>query len=97
MTPPRIEWKINVGHLITLLVLLAGFVAGYANLQARQIELDRRLSEHAAYDDRRFDSFATKETRAMRDQEVDSKFELIMRQLDEANKRLARIEALHIR
>lgn len=96
MTPPRIEWKINVGHLITLVVLLAGFVAGYARLQARADELDQRLHEHADYDDKRFDSFATKETRAARDLEVNAKFDLIMRQLEEANKRLARIEQLHM-
>ncbi len=96
MTPPRIEWKINLGHLITLLMLLAGFIAGYAKLQARQDELEREYRAHEAYDDKRFDAFATKETRAARDQEVNTKFDLIMRQLDEANRRLARIEEMHM-
>ncbi len=96
MTPPRIEWKINIGHLITLLVLLIGFAAGYARVQARQDDLEQRFQAHEVYDDKRFDGYATKETRAARDQEVNAKFDLILRQLDEANKRLERIERIHL-
>lgn len=96
MAPPRIEWKINVGHLITLLVLLAGFIAGYAKLQARQDEFDRQLHEHEAYDDKRFGAFATKETRAARDQEVNARLDMIAKRIDEANARLERIERMHM-
>ncbi len=93
---PRVRWEINIGHVITLVLLLIGFIAGYARIQARQDDLELRFREHQAYDDRRFETVATKDTRAARDQEVDAKFDLIMRQLDEANKRLARIEELHM-
>ena len=96
MTPPRIEWKINVGHVITLAVLLIGFIAGYASLQARQDALEQRMHEHAAYDDRRFDAVATKETRAARDQEVNARLDMIAKRLDEANARLERIERIHM-
>ena len=96
MTAPRIEWKINVGHVITLAVLLIGFIAGYASLQARQDALEQRMHEHAAYDDRRFDGVATKETRAARDQEVNARLDMIAKRLDEANARLERIERIHM-
>ncbi len=96
MTPPRIEWKINAGHLLTLAVLLVGFVAGYAKVQARQDQLEREFHEHQTYDDKRFESYATKDTRAARDQEVNAKFDLVLRQLDEANRRLERIETIQM-
>ncbi len=96
MAPPRIEWKINIGHLITLAVLVIGFVAGYAKVQARQDQLERDFHEHEAYDNKRFETYATKDTRAARDQEVNAKFALVLRQLDEANRRLERIESIQM-
>jgi len=96
MTPPRIEWKINVGHLITLAVLLIGFIAGYARIQARQDALEQRMHEHEAYDDRRFDAVTTKETGAARDAEVNARLDMIAKRLDEANSRLERIERIHM-
>ena len=96
MTPPRIEWKINVGHVITLAVLLIGFIVGYASLQARQEALEQRMHEHEAYDDRRFDAVPTKETRAARDQEVNARLDMIAKRLDEVNARLERIERIHM-
>lgn len=96
MTAPRIEWKINVGHLITLVVLLIGFIGGYGRLQAKQEEFDQRVHEHDAYDDKPFDAVATKETRAARDQEVNARLDMIAKRLDEANARLERIERIHM-
>ncbi len=40
MTPPRIEWKINLGHVITLAVLSISFMAGHA---ARDAEVNAHL------------------------------------------------------
>ncbi len=97
MTPPRIEWKINLGHLITLAVLFIGFMAGYARLQARQDALEQRTHEHEAYDERRFDAVATKDARAARDQEVNARLDMIAKRLDEANARLERIERIHMK
>jgi hypothetical protein len=96
MTPPRIEWKINAGHLLTLIILVLGFTAGYVRLQAREDELEQRFHAHEAYDDKRFDAFATKETRAARDSEVNARLDMIAKRLDEANARLERIERIHM-
>lgn len=89
MATPSFEWKINFGHILTFIVLLIGFVAGYARLQQRQDSLERELHEHMAIDAAQFASFATKETRLYRDQAVDSK-------LDDIIKRLDRIERMHM-
>lgn len=89
MTLPKIEWKINAGHIISLLVLIVGFIAGYARIQARQESMEKELHEHMATDAIQFASFATKETRLFRDKEVDSK-------LDDIIKRLDRIERMHM-
>ena len=96
MTPPRIEWKINVGHLITLAVLLIGFIGGYASLQARQDAVEQRVHEQVAYDDRRFDAVTTKESRAARDDEVNARLDMIAKRLDEINAGLERIERIHM-
>ena len=96
MTPPRIEWKINVGHLITLAVLLIGFIGGYASLQARQDAVEQRVHEQAAYDDRRVDAVTTKDSRAARDEEVNARLDMIAKRLDEMNARLERIERIHM-
>ena len=96
MTPPQIEWKINVGHLITLAVLLIGFIGGYAGLQARQDAVEQRVHEQAVYDDRRFDAVTTKESRAARDDEVNARLDMIAKRLDEVNARLERIERIHM-
>jgi hypothetical protein len=97
MTPPHIEWKINVGHVITLAVLLIGIIAGYASLQAREETVEQRMHEHQAYNDRRFDAVATKESRAARDQEVNARLDMIAKRLDEMNARLERNERIHMK
>ncbi len=85
-----------MGHVITLAVLLIGFIVGYVNLQARQNAMEQRVREHEAYDDRRFDAVTTKESRAARDAEVNARLDMIAKRLDEANARLERIERIHI-
>ncbi len=94
MTLPKIEWKISLGHLIGLAVILFTFVAGYAKLQASHLSLYEEFHQHEVYDDKRFAEFATKDSRSFRDQTVDAKLDALSKRLDDLDERLARIEGL---
>lgn len=87
MTGPRwFELKVTLGNLISMIVWIILAYAGYVELRTNHFNLDRDFRQHESYDDKRFADFATKETRAARDKEVD-------RVLADINNRLIRIES----
>lgn len=97
MTLPKIEWKINFGHVLSLLILLAGFIAGYTKLQVQHEALAMEVQRHEADDKKMWETFALKETRKFRDDTVDSKFEAVMNGINDLKDRMKRIEEMHMK
>ncbi len=91
------EFKISLGTIISVILYIVLGYAAFVELRTNHANLDKEFRQHEAYDDKRFEAFATKDTRAARDKEVDARLDIIVKQLDEANRRLERIERLHMR
>lgn len=104
MTPPRwLEMKITIGNLLTMTVLVIGFIVGYVRLQDDQVALWREhntlataVKDHVLKDDIKFGQLASKETREMRDRAVDTMFQTISTQQKDIIDRLGRIERIHM-
>jgi hypothetical protein len=77
--------------------MLVGFVAGYARLEARQNVMETDLHAHEAYDDKRFEAFATKESRSMRDQTVDAKLDALKAQIADLKADVSRLVEMHMK
>lgn len=103
-----IDLKINLTTIITVIILIGSWIAGYQELKAAHSGLAAEVHRHIDQDKDRFAALATKETGAIRDREVDTKissvqksvddkFAQILLELQDNKARLERIERMHMK